>query len=178
MMTLRPDVARRLMTEMKKLQKAELGGITVDMNSDNLTELHATIQGPEHTPFEGGEFQIKLEISDEFPQKPPKGYFLTKVFHPNVHPETGAICLSTLSQDWTEDMGLDHLLLTVRCLLIEPNPESALNEEAGRLLLENYDDYCARAKLMTQVHAVPKNKASAAPQKAAANKTKKRLKRL
>ena len=35
MMTLRPDVARRLMTEMKKLQKAELGGITVDMNSDN-----------------------------------------------------------------------------------------------------------------------------------------------
>ncbi len=26
----------------------------------------------------------------------------------------------------------------VRCLLIEPNPESALNEEAGRLFMEDY----------------------------------------
>lgn len=27
----------------------------------------------------------------------------------------------------------------VRCLLIEPNPESALNEEAGRLFMEDYN---------------------------------------
>jgi hypothetical protein len=36
-------------------------------------------------------------------------------------------------------MGLKHILLTIKCLLIAPNPESALNEEAGRLLLEEYD---------------------------------------
>ena len=34
-----------------------------------------------------------------------------------------------------------------------PNPESALNEEAGRLLLEEYDEYARYAKLMTGVHA-------------------------
>jgi ubiquitin-conjugating enzyme E2 S len=34
-----------------------------------------------------------------------------------------------------------------------PNPESALNEEAGKLLLEAYDDYCARARLYTEIHA-------------------------
>ena len=34
-----------------------------------------------------------------------------------------------------------------------PYPESALNEEAGKLLLERYDDYCARAKLYTEIHA-------------------------
>jgi ubiquitin-conjugating enzyme E2 S len=94
-----------------------------------------------------------------------------------VNFDTGAICVSTLSQDWTDDMGLDHLLLTIRCLLIEPNAESALNAEAGRLLLENYEDYCSRAKLMTQVHAV-KAKPTAAPQKPAATQTKKRLQRL
>jgi ubiquitin-conjugating enzyme E2 S len=37
--------------------------------------------------------------------------------------------------------------------LIVPNPESALNEEAGKLLLERYDDYCRRAKMMTEIHA-------------------------
>ena len=44
---------------------------------------------------------------------------------------------------------------TIKCLLIYPNPESALNEEAGKLLLEQYDDYFSRAKMMTEIHATP-----------------------
>ena len=43
----------------------------------------------------------------------------------------------------------------VRCLLIEPFAESALNEEAGRLLLEDYEAFCQQAQLMTQIHATP-----------------------
>lgn len=45
--------------------------------------------------------------------------------------------------------------LWCRCLLIEPFPESALNEEAGKLLLENYEEYAKHAKLMTSIHAQP-----------------------
>lgn len=37
--------------------------------------------------------------------------------------------------------------------MIVPNPESALNEEAGRLLLEQYDDYAKRARLYTSIQA-------------------------
>ena len=52
-----------------------------------------------------------------------------------------------------------HILLlffqTIKCLLIVPNPESALNEEAGKLLLEQYEDYSSRAKLYTEIHAKP-----------------------
>lgn len=39
--------------------------------------------------------------------------------------------------------------------MIEPFAESALNEEAGRLLLEDYDAFFRQAQLMTQVHATP-----------------------
>lgn len=42
----------------------------------------------------------------------------------------------------------------IRCLLIEPNPESALNEEAGRMFMEDYESYTQRAKLITGVHAM------------------------
>lgn len=28
-----------------------------------------------------------------------------------------------------------------------------MNEEAGKLLLEHYDDYSSRAKMMTEIHA-------------------------
>lgn len=30
---------------------------------------------------------------------------------------------------------------TIKCLLIHPNPESALDEEAGKQLLEDYEGY-------------------------------------
>ena len=46
------------------------------------------------TPFENGEFTCKLRLTDSFPKEPPKGYFITKIFHPNVEPRTGEICVS------------------------------------------------------------------------------------
>ena len=41
-------------------------------------------------------------------------------------------------------------------MLIDPNPESALNEEAGKLLLERYDEYAKHARLWTKIHASSK----------------------
>ena len=68
----------------------------------------------------------------------------------------GEICVSTLKKDWSPAHTLAHILVTIKCLLIYPNPESALDDDAGKLLLENYQDYCARARIVTQVHATPK----------------------
>jgi ubiquitin-conjugating enzyme E2 S len=85
------------------------------------------------------------------------GWFATKIFHPNVG-ANGEICVNTLKKDWKSTYGIGHILVTVKCLLIYPNPESALDEEAGKLLLENYSSYCDRAKLITSVHATPRIK--------------------
>ena len=83
------------------------------------------------------------------------GWFATKIFHPNVS-NTGEICVNTLKKDWKPSYGIAHILVTIKCLLIYPNPDSALDEEAGKLLQENYESYCERAKLITSVHATPK----------------------
>lgn len=99
---------------------------------------------------------------------------MTKVFHPNIS-KTGEICVNTLKKDWKKDLGLKHVLLvrhlcatarspahharvtqTIKCLLIVPNAESALNDEAGKLILENYDEYASMARLMTSLHAASK----------------------
>jgi len=57
---------------------------------------------------------------------------------------------------------------TIKCLLIVPNPESALNEEAGKLLLERYEDYAKHAQLMTSIHALKTVDTAAEPAEAAA----------
>ncbi|XWS57184.1 hypothetical protein CRYUN_Cryun09bG0151500 [Craigia yunnanensis] len=100
------------------------------------------------TPYENGVFRMKLLLLHDFPQSPPKGYFLTKIFHPNIA-TNGEICVNTLKKDWNPSLGLRHVLIVVRCLLIEPFPESALNEQAGKMLLENYDEYARHARFDT-----------------------------
>lgn len=53
---------------------------------------------------------------------------------------------SVTSWSFVAPFPYNHLALillsqTIKCLLIVPNPESALDEEAGKLLLEDYQEY-------------------------------------
>ncbi|GHJ87390.1 hypothetical protein NliqN6_3792 [Naganishia liquefaciens] len=114
------------------------------------------VQGPAGTPYEGGYFRIRFAFGEgDFPNTPPKCTMISKIFHPNIS-KTGEICVDTLKKGWKREYGIGHVLVTIKCLLIVPNPESALDEEAGKLLLEDYQEYYKRAKLMTGIHAVPK----------------------
>lgn len=93
-----------------------------------MTRIHPT----EKTPYEGGTFKMKLVLGQDYPQSPPRGFFLTKIYHPNVS-ANGDICVNTLKKDWNEDVTLCHILAVIRCLLIVPFPESSLNDEAGKV---------------------------------------------
>jgi len=97
-----------------------------------------------------------LVIPGEFPKIPPKGYFITKLFHPNIS-EKGEICVNMLKKDWDpSNWSLLAIFEVVKCLLIVPFPESALNEDAAKLFMENYDEYFKHAKLLTELHSLPK----------------------
>ncbi|XP_072471580.1 ubiquitin-conjugating enzyme E2 S [Notamacropus eugenii] len=146
-----PHIIRLVYKEVTTLTSDPPDGIKVFPNEEDLTDLQVTIEGPEGTPYAGGLFRMKLLLGKDFPAAPPKGFFLTKIFHPNVG-ANGEICVNVLKRDWTAELGIRHVLLTIKCLLIHPNPESALNEEAGRLLLEDYEEYAARARLLTEIH--------------------------
>lgn len=155
---LHPQIIKQVSKELTSLTNDPPEGIKVFVNEQDITDIQATIEGPAGTPYEGGLFRVKLVLGKDYPTAPPKGFFLTKIFHPNVA-GNGEICVNTLKKDWKQDLGVKHILLTVKCLLIVPNPESALNEEAGKLLLEKYDDYSKRAQLFTDIHAKIKLKA-------------------
>ncbi|CAK9269435.1 unnamed protein product [Sphagnum jensenii] len=155
---LAPKVLKELARELKNLDDTPPEDIKVHVNEENFSNITADIEGPLGTPYEGGVFRMKLILSNDFPDTPPKGYFVTRIFHPNVA-KNGEICVNTLKKDWKPTLGLRHVLLVVRCLLIEPFPESALNEEAGKMLMEDYEGYAKHARLMTSIHAMkPKPK--------------------
>ena len=162
-----PGVVSKLFRELQSIESDRIDGVqlvreaTLPAGADSLSEIVADVSGPEGTPYEGGVFRMKLALVAEYPAQPPRGYFCTKIFHPNVS-ERGEICVDTLKRDWQPTYGIRHILTVVRCLLIDPNPESALNEEAGRLLLEDYEAFAAHARTWTRVHASPRVHAATA----------------
>jgi ubiquitin-conjugating enzyme (huntingtin interacting protein 2) len=89
------SVATRLTKELAEVGKDDKtsGVRAVPINPDNPRVLAGTIQGPQGTPYEGGIFQISIEIPKQYPFEPPKMKFSTKIWHPNISSQTGAICL-------------------------------------------------------------------------------------
>jgi ubiquitin-conjugating enzyme E2 S len=68
-------------------------------NTLNICDIQCDIEGPVQTPFHEGLFRVRLEFPVDFPNSPPKGYFLTKIYHPNIA-ENGEICVNSLKKDW------------------------------------------------------------------------------
>jgi ubiquitin-conjugating enzyme E2 S len=99
---------------------------------------------------------MKLVLSEDYPSSPPRGYFLTRIYHPNIA-SNGDICVNTLKRDWTPEVTFKHILQVIRCLLIVPFPESSLNDEAGKLFMESYEEFARRARIMTEVKMFTSN---------------------
>eukprot|EP01026_Neomeris_dumetosa_P028566 TRINITY_DN2312_c0_g1_i5.p1 TRINITY_DN2312_c0_g1~~TRINITY_DN2312_c0_g1_i5.p1 ORF type:complete len:235 (+),score=17.28 TRINITY_DN2312_c0_g1_i5:242-946(+) len=150
--TLTQSAQKQVMKELRQLIDKPCPDITVTEDSvGNLSQIVAELNGPEGTPYEGGVFKVRLILPHNFPETPPRGYFATRIFHPNIS-STGEICVNVLSKDWKANLGLRHILLVIRCLLIEPFPQSALNEEAGRLFMDDFQEYFRQASLWTQLY--------------------------
>nr|XP_014337059.1 PREDICTED: ubiquitin-conjugating enzyme E2 S [Bos mutus] len=105
-----PHIIRLVYKEVTTLTADPPDGIKVFPNEEDLTDLQVTIEGPEGTPYAGGLFRMKLLLGKDFPASPPKGYFLTKIFHPNVG-ANGEICVNVLKRDRTAELGIRHVLL-------------------------------------------------------------------
>ncbi|CCW65555.1 unnamed protein product [Phytomonas sp. EM1] len=135
----------RLMQNFRSLQKSIKDGVGVGVSAHpidgDLFHWRAVIAGPERTPWEGGLFKLDLVFTEEYPMEPPKVRFLTKnILHPNVYVD-GNICMDILKGFWSPTLDLESLLVSIVSLLCDPNPSSAANCEAARLLTENRSVY-------------------------------------
>ena len=154
---LNPNIIKALWRQQQELLKKSPEYVTPIINPEDPLDIQFDLEGPKATPYEYGIFRVKLIISNEFPHQAPKGLFITKIFHPNIS-EKGEICVNTLKKDWNPSQwNLYNLFEVIKCLLIIPFPQSALNEEAGKLFMENYDEYFKIAKMYTNIYAMKNN---------------------
>jgi len=131
--------ARRIQKEIADIKQDTLSQIIVDMggSGDDISHLRGQFKGPPDTPYEGGVFYVDIRMPPEYPFRPPIMKFDTKIWHPNVSSQTGAICLDTLSSQWSPVLTIKSALISLQSLLSTPEPKDPQDAEVAGMLLKN-----------------------------------------
>lgn len=155
-----PASKARLMREMSMLSRDPPPGVAAYApHPSDMTKIRAQISGPEGSPFEGGVFLLTVSVTARYPFEPPRCRFLTPLYHPNVD-SGGRICLDTLKSppagSWSPAVSLPSLLLSIRSLMAEPNPDDGLVPEISELYKRSPAEWTREARRRTGLEATVK----------------------
>ena len=131
--------------------------------------------GPGDSPYSGGVFFLAIHFPTDYPFKPPKVNFTTRIYHPNIN-SNGSICLDILRDQWSPaltiskgghiqaskhdccaftimtDMSL--VLLSICSMLTDPNPDDPLVPEIAHVYKTDRSRYEATAREWTRKYAI------------------------
>ena len=113
----------------------------------------ATIMGPEDSPYHQGVFFLNIHFPPDYPFKPPKITFTTKIYHCNIN-SNGSICLDILKDQWSPALTISKVLLSISSLLTDANPDDPLVPEIANLLKGDRAKHDNTAREWTERYAM------------------------
>ncbi|CAI2382092.1 unnamed protein product [Moneuplotes crassus] len=144
---------KRIMKEYKDFEMdAPVGCSAGPISEDDMYNWQGYIAGPAETPYEGGVFLLKIEFGNDYPFKPPKVAFTTKIYHPNIN-SNGSICVDILKEQWSPALTISKVLLSISTLLDDPNPKDPLEPKIAEEYLNDREAYNEKAKEWTRTYA-------------------------
>jgi ubiquitin-conjugating enzyme E2 D/E len=143
---------KRLQKELLDMEKDAPSNCSAGLIDDDIFSWKATLLGPTATPYEGGIFYLKIFFPPDYPFKPPKITFETKIYHPNIN-SVGAICLDILKDNWSPALNISKVLLSICSLLSDPNPDDPLVPDIANIYKMNKSQYEANAREYTLKYA-------------------------
>ncbi|CAL9072589.1 Ubiquitin-conjugating enzyme [Musa troglodytarum] len=145
--------SKRIQKELMDLQRDPPTSCSAGPVGEDLFHWQATIMGPSDSPYAGGVFFVKIHFPPDYPFKPPKVNFQTKVYHPNIN-SNGSICLDILKEQWSPALTISKVLLSICSLLTDPNPDDPLVPEIAHMYKTQSSRYEETARAWTQKYAM------------------------
>mmetsp|Transcript_98017 Transcript_98017/g.136159 ORF Transcript_98017/g.136159 Transcript_98017/m.136159 type:complete len:161 (-) Transcript_98017:64-546(-) len=151
--------ASALSASAKRIQK-ELAEITLDPpcncsagpKADDIYNWVSTIMGPANSVYQGGVFFLDINFPQDYPFKPPKVTFRTRIYHCNIN-NSGAICLDILKDQWSPALTISKVLLSICSLLTDCNPQDPLVGSIAQQYLTQKDVHDDTAREWTKRYA-------------------------
>ena len=116
---------KRIQKELLELQKNPSTKFSAGPINDNLFQWRAILFGPVGTPYENGNFHLSISIPSDYPFKPPKLRFITKIYHRCITSD-GSVCsycecnLYNNSSQWSPAITISKILQAYSSLLRDP----------------------------------------------------------
>uniref|UniRef100_A0AAV2JHA9 Beta-mannosidase n=1 Tax=Knipowitschia caucasica TaxID=637954 RepID=A0AAV2JHA9_KNICA len=123
---------KRIQKELTDLGRDPPAQCSAGPVGDDMFHWQATIMGPTDSPYQGGVFFLTIHFPTDYPFKPPKVAFTTRIYHPNIN-SNGSICLDILRSQWSPALTISKVLLSICSLLTDPNPDDPLVPEIARI---------------------------------------------
>jgi ubiquitin-conjugating enzyme E2 D len=144
---------KRIQRELQELGRDPPANCSAGPLGEDLYHWQATIMGPDDSPYSGGVFFLDIHFPNDYPFKPPKVTFTTKIYHCNIN-SNGGICLDILKDQWSPALTISKVLLSVCSLLTDANPADPLVPEIANLYNNNRTSHDATARDWTAKYAM------------------------
>lgn len=79
--------------------------------------------------------------------------FDTKIWHPNISSQTGAICLDILKDEWSPAISIRTALLSLQVLMCTAEPDNPQDAVVAEMYKKNRKEFELKAKEWTQQYA-------------------------
>ena len=147
------SAAKRTQKELAEISLEPPTNCSAGPKGDNLYEWVSSIMGPSGSPYSGGVFFLDIHFPSDYPFKPPKVTFRTRIYHCNVN-SSGQICLDILKEQWSPALTISKVLLSICSLLTDPNPDDPLVPEIAQIFKTDPARYDELAKEWTRKYAM------------------------
>ena len=136
-----------------KQNPLSINGYTIELfNQNNIYEWKITLLGAKDTPYADGIFFIKLEFSKDYPTEAPRILFLTPIYHMNVNPNDGFVCVNFITH-WKSTTSVREILTKLYSIFYLVNPHSPYSRDQADLYKSDRDLYYLRAEFFTHHYA-------------------------
>ncbi|KAJ3117910.1 Ubiquitin-conjugating enzyme E2 4 [Physocladia obscura] len=139
--------------ELQDLGRDPPSSCSAGPQGEDLFHWQATIMGPSDSPYSGGVFFLSITFPTDYPFKPPKVAFTTRIYHPNIN-SNGSICLDILRDQWSPALTISKVLLSICSMLTDPNPDDPLVPEIAHVYKTDRPRYEAAAREWTRKYAM------------------------
>ncbi|KAB7495147.1 UNVERIFIED_CONTAM: hypothetical protein RMT77_003610 [Armadillidium vulgare] len=144
---------RRLQKELADIRKSGMKFFRdIIVDETNILQWQGLIV-PDNQPYSKGAFRIEINFPAEYPFKPPKINFKTKIYHPNID-EKGQVCLPIISaENWKPATKTDQVIEALVQLVNEPEPEHPLRADLAEEYTKDRKKFMKNAEEFTKKNA-------------------------
>ena len=127
-------------------------GCTVGLVKNDIFHWKITLLGPVDTPYAGGLFILTADFPEKYPEQKPEVKFVNKIYHLNVSPTSGHICISILNS-YKPKTPIVDVISGIFSLFYNQNPDSPYDHGMADEYRNKRGEFDKKAKEWTAKYA-------------------------